>query len=170
MALLIKCAKWGTLIYFLWSGITAGIITYSLGENTAINFSLFGSVYKFSIVGIAGEANYGWQLHAMTFVSRLAYVYGFYRLWRLFIAFDQRQYFAKEPIQHLKIFTGSFLLFTVLRIVIENSYVNFYTLEIGNVELDSSYWGDLFLPVLFYIVAHVLNQARKNEEEMENYF
>jgi hypothetical protein len=70
----------------------------------------------------------------------------------------------------LTIFSGCFLAFTALRIIVETSYVNFYVLEHGSVEFGNEYLGDLFLPVLFFIVAHVLNEARKSEEEMENYF
>ena len=170
MAILIGLAKWGTLLHLLWAGITAAIITYSLGEPVCFEFTIDGGHQRYHIGGTDGEANYGWFLYTLTFISRIIYLYGFYRLWLLFRAFDQKQYFARKTIQHLTIFSGCFLAFTALRIIVETSYVNFYVLEHGSVEFGNEYLGDLFLPVLFFIVAHVLNEARKSEEEMENYF
>ncbi len=106
----------------------------------------------------------------LTFISRVIYLYGFYRLGQLFSAFEQKQYFASKTIQHLTFFSGCFLAFTVLRKIVETIYLNFYVLEPGKTEITGEHLGSLFVPVLFFIVAHVLNEARKNEEEMGNYF
>ncbi|UTW56347.1 DUF2975 domain-containing protein [Kordiimonas sp. SCSIO 12610] len=172
MVLLIRLAKWGTLAYLIYKTLVVIVATYSLGE--PVKFEFFSDdgqqVHRYGITPPDEEAHYGWFLYMLIVFSRVIYLYGFYRLWQLFSAFEQKQYFAGKTIQHLKIFSGCFLVFTALRIIVETSYLNIYVLEPGNTEIVGEYWGDLFLPVLFFIVAHVLNEARKNEEEMGNYF
>ena len=170
MVILIRLAKWGTLVYLVLASIITVTLAYSFGEPVKFEFIEGDSHQRYGIGASEREADYGWFLYTLTSVSRVIYVYGLYRLWQLFSAFGQKQYFARKTIQHLTIFSGCFLVYTALRKTVETIYLNLYVLEPGKSEFTATYLGDLFLPVLFFIVAHVLNEARKNEEEMGNYF
>jgi hypothetical protein len=172
MVILIRLAKWGALVYLVWAGVTAVTLAFSFGEPVKFEFSSDDGqqFHRYGIDAPEGEADYGWFLYTLTFIGRAIYVYGFYRLWQLFSAFERKRYFARKTIQHLTFFSGCFLASTALRKIVETVYLNLYVLDPGYTELTGEYLGDLFLPVLFFIIAHVLNEARKNEEEMGNYF
>jgi len=169
---MIRLAKWGTLVYLVFAAIVTVTLAYSFGEPVKFEFSSDDGqqLQSYGIGAPEGEADYGWFLYTLTVISRLIYVYGLYRLWQLFSAFEQKAYFARKTIEHLTIFSSCFLVYTALRKTVETIYLNLYVLDPGVDVFTEKYLGDLFLPVLFFIVAHVLNEARKNEEEMGNYF
>ena len=134
------------------------------------NLEIAGVIFPLSVEGITGEANYPWPLHIATFITRIIYVFAFFRLWQMFGFFAQKRYFSLEAIGHLRLFTGLFALFTLLRIAIELIFIAVYEPSSGTAAFDSTYIDDLAYPVLFFIIAHILNEARKHEEEIGHYF
>ncbi len=172
MKYLINIARAGIFIHLLWAGITAAIVTFSFGDIVPFRLSVFGSDYVFAVGGIRGETEYGWVLWSITLISRVTYLYGFFHLLRMFGQFAQKRFFSIEAINHLRIFAALFALYTLLSFAIETIYITF--VQSGDIFkqaiLKSPFLGGLFFATLFFILVHILNEARKNEEEIGTYF
>ena len=173
MKWLIKSVQFGVLIHITWAAVTAIIISLVVGETFYAEQTFMGTSISFAIHGIPGEAYFTWPFHVAVFLNRLLYIYAFYRLWRMFGAFSHKRYFTQHTIGHLYVFTGAFTLFTISRIAI--SWI-FHITSSGAlpegvaIEANFSNLEDLGYPILFFIIAHILNEARKNEEELDTYF
>ena len=173
MKWLIKSIQLGVLLHILWAATTGLVITLALGDTVEVPFAFIGLPYPTHVCGIQGEAFFTWPFHMLTALTRILYLYAFYRLWRLFGAFSNNAYFARSTIGHLKAFTGLFTVFTLSRVAI--SWIFISTTgnsipELRSMAIDFSDLEDLTYPVLFYVIAHILGEARKNEEELDSYF
>jgi len=173
MKWLIRGVQTGIAAHIIWATATAIIITLALGKTVDFPLSFIGLAYPERVYGIPGEAYFSSPFHTAVFLNRLLYLYAFYRLWRMFGAFADRHYFAQRTISHLYAFTGLFTLFTLSRIAISWIFIatSSSAFPVGEtLEINFSDLEDLGYPVIFFIIAHIFNQARKNEEELDNYF
>lgn len=173
MRWLVRGAQGAIALYWLWAAVTALMVTVSLGKPVVGTLSVFGLPIAYSAYGIAGEQYYPPWLLAAMFANRVMFLYAFYRLWRLFGAFARERFFAADTIGHLLAFTGWFTIFTLSRLLMPMVFVasGGQSLPPGVVvQPDLSDLGDLGYPILFFIIAHILNEARKKDEELDRYF
>ena len=173
MKWLIKIVQISVLAHILWAGATGLVVTLTSGEAATFPFAFMGHSYIYKIYGVPGEALFTWPFHIAIFLNRLLYLYAFYRLWKLFGAFAQRQYFSKRAIGHLYGFTGLFTLFTLSRIAISWIFAAVSSnplLESVNIGVSLYDLADLGYPILLFIIAHILKEARKNEQELADFF
>ncbi len=169
MSRFIKIIELSVLIYLIWAAVTAGLITLSGGETVSYQWKIGWMKIGHSISGIQGEADYNVWLYIAAALNRILFLYAFYRLWCLFRSFAKKAFFAQKTIAHLRAFTGLFTLFVISRLGIE--FIHYMSLPYETRGyLDTSEIGTLSYPILFFIIAYILNEARKNVEELDSYF
>ena len=98
--------------------------------------------------------------------------YGFFRLGRLFGLFAKGRYFSLKGVQHMRIFATSFLalqLFTFVRIQVMAIQNGKWKRGLS-VKIHGEDIAIFMLGITFLIIAHILNEARKNNDELDNYF
>ena len=168
MRWLIELTRAAIVLHFIDSLISGIAVTWNLGADSVLvhDFGLFS--LRIGAGGVAGEADFAWYLHAAIFLNRVLYLYAIYRLFRLFSAFAKKAYFARETIRHLFVYAGLIVVFTVMRVGIE--FVHYAIATNQAASFDGSELTNLANTVLLFIIAHILNEARKNTEELDNYF
>jgi len=168
MKWLIQITRMAIVLHFLEALISAVAVTWNRGADVVLRHDFGGFWIWLTADGVAGEADFAWYLHVAIFLNRVIYLYAIYRLFRLFSGFARKAYFARETIRHLFVYTGLIVVFTVMRVGIE--YLHFATATDQSAAFDGSELANLGNAVLLFIIAHILNEARKNSEELDNYF
>lgn len=168
MKWLIQFTRLAVIIHFVQSLVTALVVTWNQGVGSEIVHDFGGFWIRLGANGVAGEADFAWYLHLAIFLNRVIYIYAIYRLIRLFGAFARKTYFARATIQHLFIYTGLIAVFTITRVGIE--FVHYLTTPGRTGSFDGSELGNLANALLLAIITHILNEARKNAEELDDYF
>jgi len=173
MRFVVRAVQAWIIIHLAWAAVTGAIVTLTTGHDWQLQQNLGFVAFTFRTNGIAGEAFFPWWMLVLTFFNRVLYLYAFYRLLRLFNGFARKQYFSQDTIGHMQAFTGLFTLFTVSRLGLENLFVLFVQPgipEAASIRTNWSDLSDLAFPILFFIIARVLNEARRNREELDTYF
>ncbi len=142
--------------------IGGGTVDYSFGDGDK----------PFVIRGEAGDLGSDPSLWAYLWLvlGGAMFAYAFYRLGRLFGLFAKRRYFSSKGVQHMRVFAGIYLTLGLVNFV-ETKY------EIYRGGDRADLWNisgedivGVMLSLTFLIIAHVLNEARKKNEELDNYF
>ncbi|MEO9968566.1 MAG: hypothetical protein ABJG15_01845 [Hyphomonadaceae bacterium] len=118
----------------------------------------------------------GWEGDSNFWTNVAAAVYGFffvsilYRLGGLMGLFLKRHYFTQKAVGHMRYIAWIYLLLNLIGFTSAkwqgygHDGLNTFTKLSGD-----GIFG-LILSLTFLIVAHILNEARKNMDELENYF
>lgn len=135
-------------------------LSYGSGEN------------PFVIRAQAPELHGGFQPWPYVYFSvvGIALIYSFFRLGRLMGLFLRREYFTQTAVNHMRFIAATYALLSLVEFVRDRWEI--YT---------SGDYGDLanfsgegifafMLSLTFLIIAHILNEARKNTEELDTYF
>lgn len=152
------------------------IIGAIIGTVIITFFGGFFTVYDGATLildGLQGEAFFNLPERVIAFISRLVFVVGLYRLWRMFGEFKVQRYFSREAISHLRAFAGFIALGLVLQLFLEISSFLWHddTLEADHAHrFNISQLFYLIFSLTFFIIGHILGKARKNEEELDSYF
>lgn len=123
--------------------------------------------------GLQGEKFFNLPERIIAFLSRAIFIFGLYRLWRMLSEFTKGRYFSEAAIKHLRAFAGLVALGLVLQIGLE---VSSFLWHDDRFEADYAHrfnLSQLFYLVFsltFFMIGHVLSEARKNEEELDTYF
>lgn len=100
----------------------------------------------------------------------LLVTYMFFRLGRLMSEFLKGRYFSKAAVQHMRVVAAIYLA-NALYTFADSKY---QIVQNGNHDDLWNVSGDdilgIMLSMTFLIIAHVLNEARKNRDELEDYF
>ena len=97
--------------------------------------------------------------------------YAFFRLGRLFGLFAKGRYFSQKGVQHMRVFASIYVGWQVVDFFggLAGTFYERGHLHLSR-EVSSDGIGQFMLGMTFLIIAHVLNEARKNNEELDNYF
>ena len=118
----------------------------------------------------------GWEGDANLWRNVAAAVYGFffvsifYRLGRLMGLFLKRHYFTEKAVGHMRYIAWVYLLMNLIGFVISK----WHGYGHDGLNTFSKFSGEgifaFMLSLTFLIIAHILNEARKNTEELDRYF
>ena len=110
---------------------------------------------------------------AFYLLPKIIFLYAMIRLFQLFRLFSGNVFFSVEAINHLKWFSGAYMLSTLLEIIFNSLLFVSSTPETViklNINIDSHQISELGMAIVFYIIAYILNEARQHKEELEGYF
>ena len=97
--------------------------------------------------------------------------YGFFRLGHLFGLFAKGRYFSLKGVQHMRIFAISFLALNLLTFARSQILAFQYgQWKLFPSKISGDKIGVFMLGITFLIIAHILNEALKNNDELDNYF
>ena len=103
-------------------------------------------------------------------VVGVATVYAFFRLGRLMGLFLRQEYFTQPAVNHMRFIAATYALLSFVEFVRDRWEI--YTS--GDHADLSKFSGEgvfaFMLSLTFLIIAHILNEARKNRDELEQYF
>lgn len=115
-----------------------------------------------------------WPLRIIRALPTLAFAYALYRLWRLFRAFRRGTFFSQNAIGHLRAFAAAYAISVIARLGV--GYLVFSATHdhaadgaINHVIEGVQFW-ELVIAAVFYVVASALNEARKDAEQLEDFF
>lgn len=112
-----------------------------------------------------------WWVYILIAMFTLFLGYGFYRLARMFGLFAKGRYFSLKGVQHMRIFAISFLALHVFNAIRYQIWaVQYGQFRLFPSVIDGKNISSFILGLTFLIIAHVLNEARKNHEELDSYF
>ena len=123
--------------------------------------------------GLQGEEFFNLPERIIAFLSRVAIIFGLFRLWRMFGEFGAQRYFSHTAIGHLRAFAGFIALGLMFQIGLE---ISSFLWHDDSVEADHAHAFNisqlfyLIFSLNFFMIGHILGQARQNEEELDNYF
>lgn len=108
-------------------------------------------------------------------IPSFVFIYSLYRLLQLFILFSKGDFFAVTAIQHLKWFSGFYMLSTLLSIIVNGVLDSWTSKPEGseltlNLNIQSGEIGEFGMALIFFVVAFILNEARQNKEALERIF
>ena len=113
--------------------------------------------------------------NAQLFVGLLPaalFLYALFRLWRLFGCFVEARYFSLAAVGHLRAFAAMYATSVVFSGVVSVGlrwwrHASDAPLDI---EIDGTQIWQLAMALIFFVIAYVLSEARKNAEELGDYF
>ena len=152
------------------------IIGSVFGTLTVTFWGGFFTVYDGATLvldGLQGEAFFNLPERIVAFFSRALFILALYRLWRMFGEFGAQRYFSAKAISHLRAFAGFVTLGLILQVGLEVSSFLWHDdrLEAEHAHtLNVSQLFYLVFSLTFFIIGHILGQARQNEEELGTYF
>lgn len=145
-----------------------GVLAIFLQGNVDLSFVADEAPFTVQIQAEELQGSPSILTYVIVAILLLLVISAFYRLGRLMGFFLKRQYFAKQAVSHMRFIATVFVLHGV---------TDFVTDRWELLRSDGFEWGitgdDLFglmLSLTFLIVAHILNEARKNMDELEDYF
>jgi len=141
-------------------------------------FLFAGDSLSTGILSISSETDvseYSSTQSMVWLIPKLVFLYSLYRLLRLFILFSKEDFFSISAINHLKWFSGFYMISTLLHIIV-GGVLDLWVSGVGESELalklniDSGEIGEFGMAVVFFIVAFILNEARQHKEALERFF
>ena len=141
------------------------------------------SIFLPLLVFSGGLINYGWleaSLEPAEQAPRILYAVNaafavliaiiFYHLGRLMSQFAAKRYFSFKAVHHMRWFAAVYI-FSHIAASILGRYLDALGGDTSRIfAISQIEVSNLLLSLLVLITAHVLNEARKNQDELEKYF
>ena len=159
----------GAVTLILMIGSTYALISITFLDGFFIRYD--GA--DLALSGLPGEQFFNPAERGIAFVSRVVFIFSLYHLWRLLWAFTRKDYVSAKSIARLRAFSGFISLSLALQLSLELSSFLWHNecceaAHAHTFNVSQLYY--LIFSLTFFIIAYILGQARKNEEELEAYF
>lgn len=108
-------------------------------------------------------------------IPSIIFIYSLYRLLLLFRLFSKEDFFSLDAINHLKWFSGFYMLSTLLNIIVDG-ILNLWTSNNSDtsitlsLNIESQQLSEFGMAIVFFIIAFILNEARQHKEALEGFF
>ena len=121
--------------------------------------------FSISIPGTYQDNYESWGWRLSMFAHRSLMVYTLYQLLGLFGQFAKKRYFSKKAVRHMRAFSLLYILHALGAFALEWAGTGSFTHGLAHGDFDV-----VTISTVLLIIAHIIGEAHKNEEELEAYF